>query len=472
MAPSLPINPDREIFRWGPVPGKYFYVSDFTDAMFGPYVKRFPKHYWVDTLMLFSPNQLVWINDQEAIGIQGKKVFIDLVLDDSSRIKLKKEWKTAVKELHSFYQRLDLSKDIPEKKIAQQWEEFRALMIRFITPTIPPELGNYGSPILLKEKLIPFIPNEKECMHAMEILTAPEELSFYQEEEIALAETNDLKQHQKEYFWLQNSYNGTRILPISFFAERKRKIDPLIGQKMKQKIQRTREEKQKLIKKYHLSPETIKIADVLAECVAWQDERKKHIFILQHYKDLFLRRIESQGVYSWEQLQKFDVSWVSQLLKGEDISPQAKKRADYYGFYGHVDKLEELSTATAKRYWDVYSKEKVTRQMESFSGTVASKGNGVVKGHVHIVLDPLYTSDFKTGEILVAPMTSPEYVFLMKKAAAIITDTGGLTSHAAIVSRELHKPCIIGTKVATQMLKNGEIVEVDPMHGIIHKLKP
>jgi pyruvate,water dikinase len=64
-------------------------------------------------------------------------------------------------------------------------------------------------------------------------------------------------------------------------------------------------------------------------------------------------------------------------------------------------------------------------------------------------------------------MTSPDYVPAMKRAKAIITDEGGLLSHAAIMSREFGKPCIIGTKIATKILKDGMMVEVDADKGIV-----
>ena len=78
--------------------------------------------------------------------------------------------------------------------------------------------------------------------------------------------------------------------------------------------------------------------------------------------------------------------------------------------------------------------------------------------------------DFQDGDILVTGMTRPEFVPLMKKASAIITDEGGLTCHAAIISRELNIPCIIGTKIATQVLQDGDMVEVDADKGIIRIL--
>ena len=86
---------------------------------------------------------------------------------------------------------------------------------------------------------------------------------------------------------------------------------------------------------------------------------------------------------------------------------------------------------------------------------------GKVKGIVRIILDPTKAGNFHTGDILVAGMTRPDYLPIMKKAAAFVTDAGGILSHAAIVARELKKPCIIGTQRASKILKNSDILEED-----------
>ena len=77
----------------------------------------------------------------------------------------------------------------------------------------------------------------------------------------------------------------------------------------------------------------------------------------------------------------------------------------------------------------------------------------------------------KDGDVLVTNMTTPNYLVAMKKAVAFITDEGGITCHAAIIAREMKKPCIIGTKNATKVLKDGDLVEVDANKGIVRKLK-
>ena len=102
-------------------------------------------------------------------------------------------------------------------------------------------------------------------------------------------------------------------------------------------------------------------------------------------------------------------------------------------------------------------------------GQIAYKGK--VKGKVKIVSSIKDLSKVGFSDILVAAMTMPKYLPAMKKAKGFITDEGGITCHAAIVAREMKKPCIIGTKIATQILDDGDEVEVDANQGIVRKIK-
>jgi len=95
---------------------------------------------------------------------------------------------------------------------------------------------------------------------------------------------------------------------------------------------------------------------------------------------------------------------------------------------------------------------------------------GKVSGIAKLVLDPRNSSNFQKGDILVTEMTRPDYLPLMKQASAFVTDGGGILCHAAIVARELKKPCIIGTQVATERLKDGMKIEVDADEGIVRIL--
>ena len=76
-------------------------------------------------------------------------------------------------------------------------------------------------------------------------------------------------------------------------------------------------------------------------------------------------------------------------------------------------------------------------------------------------------AELAEGEVLVTHMTAPDWVPLMRRAAAIVTDSGGMTCHAAIVSRELGIPCVVGTADATKVLRDGELVTVDAGAGAV-----
>ncbi|MFA7563549.1 MAG: phosphoenolpyruvate synthase, partial [Methanoculleus sp.] len=106
-------------------------------------------------------------------------------------------------------------------------------------------------------------------------------------------------------------------------------------------------------------------------------------------------------------------------------------------------------------------------------GVVLAEGQGaspgIASGRVVIVRDVKDTSAVRDGDILVTKMTNPDMVPAMRRVSAIITDEGGMTCHAAIVSRELGTPAVVGTKKATKVLKDGQVVTVDGEKGIIYE---
>jgi pyruvate,water dikinase len=101
------------------------------------------------------------------------------------------------------------------------------------------------------------------------------------------------------------------------------------------------------------------------------------------------------------------------------------------------------------------------------------KGIGVspgrASGKVRVILNIKDISTFQKGDILVTEMTTPDWVPAMKIAIAVVTNLGGKTCHAAIVSREFGVPCIVGTETATKTLKDGTVVTVDGQRGLIFK---
>ena len=117
-------------------------------------------------------------------------------------------------------------------------------------------------------------------------------------------------------------------------------------------------------------------------------------------------------------------------------------------------------------------REKKEEVEEELEGEILIKGlgasPGIASGSVKVILGEKEISKVEKGDILVTTMTAPDMVPAMKKAAAIVTDEGGMTCHAAIVSRELGVPAVVGTKTATKVLRDGMIVTVDGEKGIVY----
>ena len=158
------------------------------------------------------------------------------------------------------------------------------------------------------------------------------------------------------------------------------------------------------------------------------------------------------------------------VLEGKERSiPHLSSRKNQVVFDG-LTGCERISVGQAAKklsaQYDPQPKVKQSHTQE-LSGTSASPGK--VRGKVRVIILDREFSSFKKGEVLVTIQTMVHFLPLMKKSAAVLTEYGGLTSHAAIVSRELNKPCIVGIPALTRALKTGDQVEVDATRGIIQK---
>lgn len=124
---------------------------------------------------------------------------------------------------------------------------------------------------------------------------------------------------------------------------------------------------------------------------------------------------------------------------------------------------------TGKKTQQIKKFTEVTKNLKQAKGQLAYPG--LVIGKVKVILNPLKENKkFKKGDVLITGMTRPDYLPLMNLASAVVTDAGGLLCHAAITARELKIPTIIGTKIATKVFKDGDLVEVDANKGIVRKI--
>lgn len=161
----------------------------------------------------------------------------------------------------------------------------------------------------------------------------------------------------------------------------------------------------------------------------------------------------------------------SSLLTNEIISekiPQKEtllKRDNGY-FFTNNQLIVESNKSTIEEMFDIEFKTEAFKKVRQLIGYIAYKG--VVRGFVKRVMGHKQISEVKEGEILISPMTIPDFIPAMKKAAAIVTDEGGMLSHAAIIAREFKKPTVVGTEFATRRLKDGDMVEVNAIEGKVN----
>jgi phosphoenolpyruvate synthase/pyruvate phosphate dikinase len=343
----------------------------------------------------------------------------------------------------------------------------------------------------------------KEILKAVRTLTSPVHLSFTLEAEYQLLKTTEkilekypnnlptihrlkkehpklfalLEKHEKEFYWVQNNYYNVRFLDVEYTYEQMNKIIK-DAKENKTTIEKLRKEKQKELK-FHKEKRqsllnTLKLSNYMKNILKiarlfskWKDIRKGGVYIGMQHFDKFLEEVANRTQYTKRQLTYSIFPEIKPILLNKiDIKEELAKR-EKKTFFAVTDKGYFITAGKkADKYFDEFNKIEEEYVVE-LRGVVAS--SGYARGRVRIIKKTEQMKDFKTGEILVVNQTTPEFVPIMKKAAAIITEQGGITSHASIISRELKKPCIIGTKIATRALMNGETVEVDARNGIVRR---
>ncbi|HBH46454.1 MAG: hypothetical protein A2445_03205 [Candidatus Jacksonbacteria bacterium RIFOXYC2_FULL_44_29] len=287
-----------------------------------------------------------------------------------------------------------------------------------------------------------------------------------------------ITQHQKQFYWLASNYKYTQtVTPAQFFRNIKESVIYLKASEIKKKIvelrtldQEMARKKRKIVRQIKLSKDDLIKLQIIAINGWWHDRRKKANMIGSFWLNQFLRRASRRYGVDFELLQYTLKPEFDQLLTAGKIDQATlKNRVKGCVHFMAKDGADVILFGQDFRYL----KQKLlgSRQLSAvndFRGVIASRGK--VQGKVRIVINPNKNA-FKEGEILVTSMTRPDFVPLMRKAVAIITDEGGLTSHAAIISRELGIPCLVGTKIATHVLHDGQIVEVNANHGIVKVVK-
>ncbi len=218
------LDPNKETLIWGPAPvTSTLAYAACLKGCFVDFPKLFAGYSWPKAIIVWEKGaRLVWMHEADEMRVHAGALFMDRMLPKDLREKARTEWKAACADLRAYEQEIketDLAA-LSDVDLLDKWRVFHEKVDTFWAHSSLPELSNFGSTEILESKIKEVVP-EAEIGSVMEVLTAPEGLSFYQEEEIDLSETDDVAKHQREYFWLANSYVNVEVLPVEYFEKRK-----------------------------------------------------------------------------------------------------------------------------------------------------------------------------------------------------------------------------------------------------------
>ena len=439
-------------------------------------------------IALCVPGKADWYLDMKDVK-RGTGAMIRLAKKDPNiSKKLLSKWKNDEKKFDDFYfkvfPKINLNK-LGDKELENIWHKFWTMSLnRFTSSAIidhfalgsDESIGNR-----LRKELKGCFKTESEFTELFSIATAPVHQSFINQAEIDLLRIvtkeskESLKDYQKRYYWIKNNYFIAQNLLLKHFKE---EIDAWnkSGKDLKEELLRientpilSKKKKEEFFKKYKISPLLKTLLKISEDFTWWQDERKRASYLMIDIGSKILAEVAKRKKYELLDLKYALAGEISSIMKDKIPSKQelrkrydgcaviAERKGNYFATGNDLEKIKKIL------------KDNDFSNIKDFRGLVAS--TGIVRGRVKIIKSATEVNKVEKGDILVAVMTRPDYVVAMKKAAAIVTNEGGITSHAAIISRELGIPCIIGTKIATEVLKDGDMVEVNANHGVVTILK-
>jgi len=346
-----------------------------------------------------------------------------------------------------------------------------------------------GLGLKLENKITGKIKEEKERENIMMILGAPVENTLPLEEELDFLRLlikigkkdinrlmpvflKSLKNHFLKYRWLTVYFGGKPWIWPDFMKRLKNAQEKggIKERLIKLKFgHREIEKKTNLfIKKFQLNSQEISL---LKEIMFWRIQIENFYSYVNFQAMGLQREIAKRMTLSLNQLNFLLPQEIEEAFTARKpfLLGKISERQKYYLMVIGKSRVHFFAGRLGKKVFLKLLKETViTKQTREIKGICGQAGQA--RGKVRVIVKINDIIKMREGEILVTQNTTPIFVPAMKKAVAIVTDEGGITCHAAIVSRELGIPCVIGTKIATKVLKDGDRVEVEAAKGIVKKI--
>lgn len=284
-----------------------------------------------------------------------------------------------------------------------------------------------------------------------------------------------LDDHVGNYDWMQFHYDGPVLLDDAYFvgllkAELKQGVDA--KQKLaelKGKSAALAEKQSRISKEFGLSERDAYWFAVARTLSFLKGQRKDTVFYAQRCADGLLSEIGKRLGVSVKQLKHLTFVELKQAVEAGSADASLLQKRVESCILVVAEGIEQIVVGDkALEYAAMVEQKKDVEGVRELKGTPACPG--FARGIVKLIAKAEDMAKMNAGDILISPATNPNLVPAMKKAAAIVTNEGGITCHAAIVSRELGIPCVVGTKIVTHAFKDGDMVEVDASKGTITRL--
>lgn len=474
------LDPKRKLFRWGPISGCPLFMDYTVVSSFAPMKKIFGVGY-PEALVIYKNNKVTWLLDDKDLFEQGRKFLKKVLSDKQKQEEYFQLWSKKTNGLLKVLESLceDLSRKSDEE-LAREFQQLSRVYYEWWAVTMTFELVAVSVEPLLGTRLKEYFSEKSdEYNKAFSVLTSPLKLTFYREEQKNLSRILRLPKekrqgalvgHQKKFYWIYNSYLRAKVLSVSFFAEELAKLEKTDYKKLLHTIEdypiQIKKDKEQILTKINADDELRNLIFLAQRFAELQDERKTNNFRVEHWLEIFVREFAKRTSGKVSDLKLLLPEELKEIFDSLDKRVIDLRRTCSV-FHCTTEKIEETNgedgLVLAKRFDGV---EDINESI--IHGVLASSGNEhYFRGTAKLVLSIEEIKKVEEGDIIVTTMTSPDFVIGMKKAGAIITDVGGILSHAAVVSRELGKPCIVSTKIATKVIRDGDVLELHCGKGTV-----
>ncbi|MBI2797857.1 hypothetical protein HYX70_00975 [Candidatus Saccharibacteria bacterium] len=398
-------EPD-ELFYWGPSRAKPLYMSDFMSA-----AEEFFVAAHNNPEMPNPPKTLALFYKGKNVWLINAQKFAEFTERTFEAYQKQNRFNTDRENWQKLVESLD-----KQKADAKDLAEAQGL-------TVFAEFALYGAESAVAKMLDRLQPKQRQQIWGG--FTLPDKPTFLSKIDDELIEGGDPKALAEKYPWIDDGYRGVNNKAEAYFKKRL----PMLKDSYGSVINDNRTKREELADKYKLAPKEVGALNLARKLAEFMDDRK---------------------------------AWMMRTRR--EIKKPASKVKD--GWFYHDGKVDLIGPAETEDLWERYVDFKASTT--ALNGLVASNGGRhFVNGEVVIVASP--TDPVPDDHVIVVPASSPSYVPLMRKARAMVTDHGGMMSHAAIVGREFNLPCIVGTKQATKVLKTGDKIVLDLVKGEVNK---